>query len=75
MAKHRELARLDDDTRGFVPVKSFEQLGTELDRMRQKVIAWRLEQPTDELLEADLRSLLGGQYPRLAKAMRRRLAA
>lgn len=75
MAKHRELARLDDETRGFVPVKSFDQLGKELDRMRQKVIEWRLAQPTDELLDADLRSLLGGQYPRLAKAMRRRLAA
>ncbi len=74
MAKHRALAKLDDETRGFVPVKSFDQLGKELDRMRQKVIEWRLAQPTEELLDADLRSLLGAQYARLGSAMRRRLA-
>lgn len=75
VAQHRELAQLDDDTRGFVPVKTFEQLGHELDRMRSKVIAWREAQAREELLDADLRSLLGAQYERLGPAMRRRLAA
>ena len=75
VAKHRELAKLDDETRGFVPVKTFEQLATELGRMRDKVIQWREGQPKDELLDADLRSLLGGQYKRIGWAMRRRLAA
>lgn len=73
VAKHREYAGLDDDTRGFVPVRTFEQLRHELDRMRSKAIAWRESQPTDELLETDLRSLLGKQYDKLARAMRRRL--
>lgn len=74
VAKHRAAANLDEDTRGFVPVKTFDQLTHELERMRAKVIAWREGQPRDELLDADLRSLLGGQYRRLGKAMRRRLA-
>jgi hypothetical protein len=75
VAKHRELAKLDEDTRGFVPVKTFEQLSHELERMRGKVIAWREGQRADELLDADLRSVLGAQYRRLGKAMRRRLAS
>lgn len=74
VARHRELAKLDEDTRGFVPVRTFDQLRHELERMRAKTIAWRENQPDDELLEADLRSLLGGQYARLGGAMRRRLA-
>jgi len=73
--QHRELAKLDDETRGFVPVKTFEQLASELGRMRDKVIHWREGQPKDELLDADLRSLLGRQYKRIGGAMRRRLAA
>ena len=75
VAKHRELAKLDEDTRGFVPVRTFEQLSHELERMRGKAIAWRQAQAGDELLDADLRSLLGAQYRRLATAMRRRLAS
>jgi hypothetical protein len=75
VAAHRAAANLDDDSRGFVPVKTFEQLRHELERMRAKVIAWREAQPRDELLDADLRMLLGGQYERLARAMRRRLAS
>ncbi len=75
LAKHRALANLDEETRGFVPVRTFEQLSHELERMRGKVIGWRQAQNNDELLDADLRSLLGGQYNRLASAMRRRLAS
>jgi hypothetical protein len=74
LAAHRAAAQLDEDTRGFVPVRTFEQLSHELERMRGKVIAWREGQPRDELLDADLRSLLGAQYRRLGKAMLRRLA-
>ena len=75
IAKHRALAQLDEDTRGFVPVKTFDQLSHELERMRGKVIAWRQGQQNEELLDADLRSLLGAQYRRLGSAMRRRLAS
>jgi hypothetical protein len=75
VVKHREIANLDDESRGFVPIKTFEQLDHELARMRSKVIQWRESQPKDELLDADLRSLLGAQYRRLGSAMRRRLAA
>jgi hypothetical protein len=74
VAKHRAAAKLDDDTRGFVPVKTFDQLTHEVERMRAKVITWREGQQREELLDADLRSLLGAQYRRLGRAMRRRLA-
>ena len=75
VAKHRKRAQLDDEERAFIPVRAFDQLTAELDRMRDNVIAWRKAQPADELLDADLRSLLGAQYGKLAGAMRRRLAA
>jgi hypothetical protein len=41
--------------------------------MRDKVIAWRTAQSAGELLDADLRSLLGPQYDKLAPAVKRRL--
>jgi hypothetical protein len=75
LAKHRKRAQLDDPERAFIPVRTVEQLATELDRMRSKAIAWRKAQPADELLDADLRSLLGSQYSRLAGPLRRRLTA
>jgi hypothetical protein len=74
VARHREAAKLDEDTRGFVPIKTFDQLSHELHRMRAKAITWREAQQREELLDADLRSLLGAQYRRLGRAMRRRLA-
>jgi hypothetical protein len=73
LAKHRAKAGLDDGSRAFIPVKTFEQVEHELDRMRDKVIEWRAAQPADELLEADLKSLLGPQYAKLAPAVKRRL--
>lgn len=73
--RHRSKAGLDDSARAFVPVKTFDQLVYELDRMRSKVITWRQAQPADELLETDLKSLLGAQYGKLAGPLRRRLAA
>lgn len=74
VAKHRDKAQLGDADRGHVPAKSFDQIVAELDRMRDKVIAWRSEQPADELLDSDLRSLLGPQYGKLAGPLKRRLA-
>lgn len=73
VTRHRRLADLDDDKRGFVPVKTFEQLRLELARMRGKAIAWRETQPAAELLDADLRSLLGAGYARVGPAVERRL--
>lgn len=72
--KHRSRAHLDESEGGHVPVRTFDQLAAELDRMREKSIAWRRTQPAADLLEADLKSLLGGQYARLAGPLRRRLA-
>lgn len=74
LAKHRSKAGIDEAGRAFIPVKTFEEVEHELDRMRDKVIAWRKAQPADELLDLDLRSLLGAQYAKLAGAMKRRLA-
>jgi hypothetical protein len=74
LAKHRAKAGIDDGSRAFIPVRTFEQVEHELDRMRDKVIAWRKAQPADELLDADLRSLLGPQYDKLAGPVKRRLA-
>jgi hypothetical protein len=73
LAKHRAKAGLEDASRAFIPVRTFEQVEHELARMRDKVIAWRRAQPADELLDADLRSLLGPQYAKLAPAVKRRL--
>lgn len=73
LAKHRTKAGLGESGRAWIPVKTFEQVEHELDRMRDKVIAWRNAQPEDELLDADLRSLLGPQYAKLAPAVKRRL--
>jgi hypothetical protein len=73
VSRHRKRAELDNNDRAFVPVKTFDQLTAELDRMRSKTAAWRKAQPADELLEADLRSLLGAQYAKLAGPLRRRL--
>jgi hypothetical protein len=73
VAKHRAKARFDDPERAFIPVKTFDEVVHELDRMRDKSIAWREAQPMDALLDADLRSLLGGEYAKLGAAMKRRL--
>jgi hypothetical protein len=73
LVRHRTKARFDDPERAFIPVKTFEQVQHELERMRGKVIEWRRAQPHGELLDADLRSLLGPQYDQLAAPLRRRL--
>jgi hypothetical protein len=71
-ASHKKRAFTDDGA--LVPIKTFEELEHELARMRDRVIAWRRAQPADELLDADLRSLLGAQYDKLAGPLKRRLA-
>jgi hypothetical protein len=73
LAKHRSKAGIDETGRAFVPVKTFEEVEHELDRMREKVIAWRKAQPPAELLDLDLKALLGAQYAKLATSMKRRL--
>jgi len=73
IAKHRKRAQLDDSDRAFIPVRSAEQAFVEVARMRDKVIAWRRTQPEGELLDADLRALLGAQYDKLVGPLRRRL--
>lgn len=73
LGKHRTKAGIDSSERAFIPVRTAEQLEREVARMRDKVIAWRKDQPADDLLDADLRSLLGAQYAKLADAMKRRL--
>jgi hypothetical protein len=73
LSRHRARAKVDDSERAFIPVKTFEEVRHELDRMRDKTNAWRRAQPPDELLESDLKSLLGPQYGRLAEPLKRRL--
>ena len=73
-ARHRKRAQLDDPERAFIPVRAFAEVEHELARMRDKVSAWRRAQPADDLLEADLKALLGAQYTKLAGPLRRRLA-
>lgn len=73
IAKHRKRIAGGDEERAFIPAKTFAQIEAELDRMRGKVTAWRRSQPVDELLEADLKALLGPQYAKLNGPLRRRL--
>ena len=73
-ARHKMRAALDDRERAFVPVHSFAEVEHEVARMRDKVTAWRRSAPADELLDADLKTLLGPQYHKLAQPLRRRLA-
>lgn len=71
--RHKKFAGIDDDDRAFIPVRTFDQLVAELGRMRSKTIEWRRSQAADELLDADLKSLLGAQYSKLVGPLRRRL--
>jgi len=45
----------------------------QLERTSARTLAWRAAQPPDELLDADLRAILGEHYPRLGKAWAARM--
>ena len=49
------------------------ELIAELLRMRSRIVEWRNAQPPDELLDADLRNVLGDVYERSGKIWARRL--
>jgi hypothetical protein len=70
LARHRKRATPD---RALVPATSAEAVFAEVMRMRDQTAAWRKAQPAGELLDADLKSLLGAQYGKLAEPLRRRL--
>ena len=73
LAKHRAFAGTNDPARTFRRVTTLAELGAEIARTRAKVSAWRTAQPADQLLDADLRGVLGAQYAKLGAAMTRRL--
>lgn len=69
LERHREFA-----TDGpFRRVETLDEFVGELMRWRARAVAWRLAQNSDELLEWDLRGLLGRSYPWYARALRRNL--
>jgi hypothetical protein len=65
--------------RGRVPVDAqsaatLDDATAAVQRLRAQTITWRDAQAPTELLDQDLRALLGKHYPRLGPAMTRRLA-
>ena len=71
IAEHRASAKLDDAAR----IASRDMLLAELARSHVRVRNWRAAQPPDELLDADLKNVLGEHYARLGKVWARRMRA
>lgn len=67
--KHRELAKFD----GALRVRSIEDVAAAIGRMRAHLVRWRAAQPPDELLDADLRGVLGERYDSTGKFWARQL--
>lgn len=74
VAKHRDLARPGDPDDSLIRVTSLDELIPVLLRFQTLVADWRAAQPPDELLDADLRGLLGVHYARLGERWKKRLA-
>ncbi len=70
VAKHRAVA---GDDAALDRIASHHDLIAELLRIRARVIDWRNAQPPDELLDADLRNVLGDVYERSGKIWAHRL--
>ncbi len=69
LARHRTFARLD----GAARIATRDELIAQLAKARANAARWRDVQPPDELLDADLRAVLGDLYPKVGKAWARRL--
>jgi len=70
LARHRSFA----GDGPWVRIDSLDDVIREMPRIRRLVIAWREAQPPVELLDADLRAILGKHYERLGAQLARRLA-
>ncbi len=82
LASSATFAEMFASHRSFVPaelavasISSCERLVAEFVKSRQRTIAWRSTQPADDLLEADLRGLLGDDYLRSGAWFTRRFRA
>jgi hypothetical protein len=71
--RHRAFAKLDEVGRTFDRVTTAKDVLEQLASSRTRVAEWRAAQPPDELLDADLREILGEQYGKLGKIWARRL--
>ena len=72
VAQHRKLAGLDATTAAkFERAMTLDEATRQFERQRAQVVAWRDKQPPGELLDKDLREILGKHYavlaPKLAK--------
>jgi hypothetical protein len=56
------------------PVETLEGAFAMVERARARTAAWREEQPQDQLLDSDLKAVLGRHYDRLGPILRKRLA-
>jgi hypothetical protein len=70
ISAHRKLV---GDTPSLVRVTTLDEAFAQSERMRARVVAWRERQPVGELLERDLRDILGKHYPRLGPRLAKRL--
>jgi hypothetical protein len=68
VAKHQAFAR-----GSLIRIQTRDDLLVQLNKSRADAIRWRSAQAPDELLDADLRVVLGDAYPRFGKVWMRRL--
>jgi hypothetical protein len=71
IARHKD--RIKDVT-GLVTVATLGDLQAQLRRLRTRTMEWRTAQAPAALLDADLRSILGGQYDSLGPKLAAKLA-
>lgn len=76
LEKHRAFAGLDaPDAPVFIRCTTLAELVTELERAHDRTVQWRAAQPSEALLDADLRGILGASYEAAGSWWRRRLTA
>ncbi len=68
---HVASVRLDEP--GWVEAKTRDELAAQMNRDNELTLAWRTTQPPDDLLDADLRAMLGKAYERLGPSWVHRL--
>lgn len=79
LANDTPYAKAVDEHKKFAPreaahrIATLDDAVTELAKFRAKVVSWRGSKSPDELLDLDLRAVLGGKYDQLGKMWARRL--
>jgi hypothetical protein len=71
--RHRDFARTQQPEHGLVHLASLDDVVAQFTAWDENLFAWRAAQPPDELLDADLRAVLGDRYERVGKRLARRL--